>query len=237
MKPVAAMCLVTLSGSVLAPAVPVAGQGVPPNTLTAEESAEGWQLLFDGHTMRGWRGFRQQRVPEGWQALDGSITRVARAGDLITTEQFENFALQLEWMVEPGGNSGVFFRVTETPTRLWEHAPEMQVLDDERHPDGRSRLTSAGADYGLHPAAEGAVKPAGQWNAARILVRGDHVEYWLNGVKTVGYEIGSADWQERVRNSKFVEYPEYGLARRGHIGLQDHGDRVYFRNIKILRLP
>ena len=113
----------------------------------------------------------------------------------------------------------------------------MQVLDDEGHPDGRSLLTSAGSNYGLHPARRGVVKPGGEWNSARVIVDDNRVEHWLNGVKMVEYELGSADWRERVANSKFNEWPEYGQASIGHIGLQDHGDLASFRNIKIRRLP
>jgi hypothetical protein len=113
----------------------------------------------------------------------------------------------------------------------------MQVLDDARHPDGRSRLTAAGALYGLYPAPEGAVKPAGQWNAARIVVNGAHVEHWLNGVKTAEYELLSPEWEQKVAGSKFREWPGYGRAPRGHIALQDHGDLVSFRNIKVRTLP
>ena len=119
---------------------------------------------------------------------------------------------------------------------MYHSAPEMQVLDDERHRDGRDPLTSAGSNYGLHPARRGVVRPAGQWNDARILVRGPHVEHWLNGKKVVEYELRSPEWAELVRNSKFSQWPSYGQADRGHIGLQEHGDRVWYRNVKIREL-
>ena len=203
------------------------------NALTSAEKAAGWRLLFDGHTTNGWRGYMREGMPEGWQAVDGALTRVGRAGDIITTESYGNFELSLEWKVGPGGNSGVFYRAMEGPDAIYMVAPEMQVLDDAGHPDGRSPLTSAGSNYGLHPAERGVVRPAGEWNEARIIVDGDHVEHWLNGVKMVDYELGSPDWAELVANSKFVEWPEYGTATEGHVGLQDHGDWAAFRNIKI----
>jgi hypothetical protein len=205
--------------------------------LTPEEQAAGWRSLFDGTTTAGWRGYRQRGMPRGWQAVDGALARVGGGGDVITTDQFGNFELTLEWKVAPGGNSGIFYRVTEQAAHTYESGPEMQVLDDSRHQDGKSRLTSAGSLYGLYAAPAGAAKPAGEWNAVRIVVNGAHVEHWLNGVKVVDTEIGSPDWEKRVRESKFNEWPGFGRATRGHIALQDHGDWVAFRNIKIKVLP
>jgi len=205
-----------------------------PNTLTPRESAEGWRLLFDGKTTAGWREFRKPSISPGWQVIDGALVRAASgAGDIITGDQFSNFELSLEWKVGEGGNSGIFYRATEQVEIIWNAAPEMQVLDDARHADGKSALTSAGSNYGLYPAPRGVVHPAGQWNSARVIVNGNHVEHWLNGVKLFEYELGSVDWKDRVRKSKFSTMPLFGTAQSGHIGLQDHGDRVAFRNIKI----
>jgi Domain of Unknown Function (DUF1080) len=192
-----------------------------------------WRTLFDGGSLDGWRGFRTDRVPAGWQVVDGAITRVGEAGDLITREVFGDFELALEWRIAEGGNSGILYRVTEHGEATYHTGPEMQVLDDERHADGRSPLTSAGAVYGLYPARPGVAKPAGEWNAARIVVRGNHVEHWLNGVEVASYEIGSPDWKAKVAASKFARWPRYGRAAAGHIALQDHGDRVAYRNIRI----
>lgn len=220
----------------LATAACPAAQSPPLNQLTDAERAAGWRLLFDGRTTAGWRGFRRETMPEGWQVADGALTRVADGGDIITIEQFENFELALEWKVAPGGNSGIFYRASEETDRIYESAPEMQVLDDARHRDGQSRLTSAGANYGLHASPEGLVKPAGEWNHARVLVNGGHVEHWLNGVKVVEYELWTPQWEWLVKGSKFAEWPPYGRAKRGHVGLQDHGDWVAYRNIKIREL-
>jgi hypothetical protein len=205
--------------------------------MRSDVTAEGeWRSLFDGRSLNAWRGFHLDQAPAGWQIVDGAITRVGKAGDLITRDVFGDFELVLEWRVAAGGNSGIMYRVSEEAKETYHTSPEMQVLDDAGHPDGRSRLTAAGAVYGLYAAPAGVVKPAGEWNAVRILARGPHVEHWLNGVKVAAYELGSADWRERVAASKFSKWAGYGRAATGHIALQDHGDRVAYRNIRI-RVP
>lgn len=208
----------------------------PLNTLTAEERAAGWRLLFDGMSTAGWRAYGADSMPAGWQAINGSLTRVSRAADIITTEQFGDFELTLEWRVEPRGNSGIFYRAVEGLEWIYHGAPEYQVLDDAGHPDGRREITSAGSDYGLYGTPRGVVRPAGEWNSTRIVAKGAHVEHWLNGRKVVEYEQGSPDWAARVAGAKFAAWPQYGKAMRGHIGLQEHGGRVEFRNIKIREL-
>jgi hypothetical protein len=196
-----------------------------------------WRTLFDGRSLAAWRGFKKASVPAGWQIVDGALTRVGKAGDLITRDEFRDFELELEWKVAEGGNSGIMYRVTENAEETYETGPEMQVLDVARHKVGQSRLTAAGSAYGLYPAPAGVVKPAGQWNTVRIVVRGNHVEHWLNGIKVVEYELGSPDWAAKVQASKFKQWPGYGRAASGHIALQDHGDRVAYRDIKVRTLP
>jgi 3-keto-disaccharide hydrolase len=196
-----------------------------------------WRSLFDGRSLAGWRRYRSGDIPSGWHVVDGTLVRDGPGGDIITADTFANFELMLEWKIAPGGNSGIMYRVTEDAEAPYETGPEMQVLDDERHADGRSRLTSAGSLYGLYPAPPGVVKPAGEWNSARIVVNGNHVEHWLNGTKTVDAAIGSDDWNQRVASSKFRRWPGFGKAKRGHIALQDHGDWVAYRNIQIRVLP
>ena len=209
-----------------------------PNSLSSAERRAGWRLLFDGATTNGWRGYRKTTVPAAWQVVDGSLALTAKdAGDIITTSKFRNFELVTDWKIAEAGNSGIFYRATEEGDYIWRSAPEMQVLDDARHADGRAEITSAGSNFALHAAPRGVVRPAGEWNSARLVVNGSHVEHWLNGVKLFEYELGSADWNSRVRASKFATMPLYGKAAEGHIGLQDHGDRVEFRNIKIRVLP
>lgn len=206
----------------------------PPNVLSAEESAQGFRLLFDGASTNGWRGYRSPVMPGGWQVVDGALTRVSETSDIISIGEYESFDLRLQWKIPPGGNSGIMYHVTEQGDATYTSGPEMQVLDDAGHPDGRNRLTSAGSDYGLYAAPAGIVNPAGQWNDVRILVRGPHVEHWMNGVKVVEYELWSPDWQRRVQASKFAQWPEYGLAHRGHIALQgDHPGAVQYRSIRI----
>lgn len=216
-----------------AAAVRTSGEGGASATSTGR--ADGWLALFDGESLDGWRGFRQEGPPGAWRVVDGALalTGEGEGGDLITEESFDDYELALEWRVEEGGNSGIFYLVTEEANTIWEAAPEMQVLDDANHPDGQSPLTSAGSNFALHPVPRGVVRPAGEWNQARIVVRGDSVEHWLNGTLVVEYELGSEDWQRRVAESKFADLPLYGQARSGHIGLQDHGDPVWFRNVRV----
>jgi len=208
----------------------------PHNVLTDRQKSEGWTLLFDGlEAAPWWRGFKKEGLPDEWRVADGVLARHG-GGDIVTREEFDNFDLYLDWKVEAGGNSGIFFNGGEDESWIWETAPEMQILDNVGHGDGITALQSAGANYALHPPPVDASRPAGQWNRARILVNGDHVQYWLNGVKTADYVIGSEDWKRRVAGSKFVHMPKYGTLPSGHIGLQDHGDPVQFRNMRIKRL-
>ena len=230
-----ALCLVVMG---LTAPRPTPGPGQEPlNALTAAEQAAGWRLLFDGKTTTAWRGFRHDSIPAGWQARDGALTRVAPAGDIITRDRFANFELTLEWNISPAGNSGIFYRVGEDDDATYWSGPEMQVLDDAHNPDGRSRLTAAGSCYAVYPAPAGVVKAPGQWNRVRLVVAGHHVEQWLNGIEVVTYELGSPDWEARVKASKFATHPHYGRYSTGYIGLQDHGDWVAYRNIKVRVLP
>jgi len=220
----------------LPPALLAQQAGISPMRLTDAERQAGWVSLFDGRSTAGWRIFQAHDAPTSWAVVDGNLTSVPPGGDLISDREYGNFELALEWRISSGGNSGILYRVTEAAEATYETGPEMQVLDDARHPDGKNRLTSAGSCFGLYPAPAGIVKPAGEWNAVRILVRGNHVEHWLNGVKVVQYELGSDDWKAKVAASKFKQWPGYGLAQRGHIALQDHGDVVAYRNIRIREL-
>ena len=175
-------------------------------------------------------------MPDGWRAVDGTLALVGPAGDIVTVETFRSFELLFDWKVEKGGNSGVFFRVTEATDRVWHSGPEYQVLHNAGHADGANPLTSAGSDYALHAPVRDVTRPLGEWNTARLLVRGAQVEHWMNGVKLLEYELGSADWQRRVEASKFASLPRFGREPSGHIAIQDHGDPVAYRNLKIRRL-
>jgi hypothetical protein len=200
-------------------------------------SGDGWRGLID-NGLSAWRGYKAQEVPAGWHVTDGVLMKEGVAEDLVSREEFGNYELTFDWRLAPGGNAGVFYRGTEEYDHIYWSGPEYQLLDDARHPDGRNRLTSAAAAYGLYAPPAGIVKPADEWNTARIVLRGSHVEHWLNGQKVVEYELGSPEWLERVRNSKFNEYPHYGRAARGRIGIQgDHNGALAIRDLRIRVLP
>ena len=205
-----------------------------PNTLTRAERAAGWQLLFDGRSDSQWRGYKSDSVPDGWKVADGTLTKSGSTGDIITRSKFANFELDLDWKIASGGNAGIFYRGTEEYDHIYWSAPEYQLLDDAKAPDGRSRLTSAGAAYALYPSPAGILKPAGEWNSTRIIVKGAHVEHWLNGKKLLEYTLWSPDWKAKVKASKFAAYPHYGMAKTGYIGIQgDHDGALSLRNVKI----
>jgi hypothetical protein len=211
-------------------------EGQAPNALSAKEQAAGWKLLFDGKSLAGWKGFKKDTPGAGWKAVDGVLHRAAEGGDLLTVEQFGDFELTVDWKIEKGGNSGIFFRVVDEGEQAWWSGPEVQILDNAVHRDGKIELTSAGSNYAVHPPVRDVTKPIGEWNTVRLVVKGAHVEQWMNGVKLLEYELWSPDWETRVKASKFGKsplYELYGRAKRGHIALQDHGDPVWFRNIKI----
>lgn len=206
-------------------------------TASATATADGWRPLITGNSLAGWRGYKADTVPAGWTVADGMLTKSVGTRDLVTQEQFGDFELEWEWKLATGGNAGVFYRGTEEYDRIYWTGTEYQLLDDPNAPDGRSRLTSAGAVYGLYPSPEGVVKPAGEWNASRVVARGAHVEHWLNGQKLAEYEAGSPDWEAKVKASKFARWPNYGRARRGHIAIQgDHRGDLAIRGMRIREL-
>lgn len=220
------------------------------NVLTPEEKQAGFQLLFDGKSTKGWREFGKPGFPEkGWLVKDGILvheknSKDFRAGDIISTEQFENFELKLEVKLTPKGNSGVKYLVTEDKTLGKQKNAvsfEFQVLDDELHPDakkGKNGNRTMGSLYDLIPAAKDkTVRPIGQWNELRLVVDGNNVEHWMNGKKVLSFVRGSSELKALIADSKFKEVPGFGEAPRGHILLQDHNDEIAFRNIKIRKLP
>jgi Domain of Unknown Function (DUF1080) len=241
--PLALLALLAAGLIACRPGTPAAGTTASGATAAAASTGAAtpsgaWQTLFDGTTLTGWHNFKTPGAPPvGWAVIDGEIVRTGQGGDLVTDKQYANFELSLEWKVPPKGNSGIIYRIDPTSEVTYTSGPEMQILDDDGHADGKSPLTSAGADYGLYAAPRGVVKPATQWNRARLLVNGNHVEHWLNDVKVVEYELLSPDWLQRMQASKFKAWAGYGRASRGFIALQDHGDRVAFRNIRIRELP
>ena len=238
-RTIAALVLVPLSCKAQSqpPQPPPSSTNAVQNTLSDGEKAAGWRLLFDGTTTTGWRDYGKQTISDGWTVQDGALTRTGAGGDIISNDEFKNFELSIDWKIEPGGNSGIFYRASEEKDEIYWNAVEMQVLDDAKHPDGQNLLQAAGAAYDLYPAPRGHVNPGGEWNTARLVVNGNHVEHWLNGFKMVEYELGSPDWNSKVAASKFKPHPKFGKNTQGHIGLQDHGNVVAYRNIKIRVLP
>jgi len=208
-----------------------------PNTLTEKEKADGWKLLFDGKTTNGWHAFKGKDVPDKWKVRDGALVispkNGKQGGDIVTDDDFGNFELAFEWKVTPGANSGVMYRVSEDEGGPFFTGPEYQILDNKLHPDGRSKFTSAASCYALYAPSEDATRPVGEWNQGKIVVNGNRVEHWLNGKKVVAYELGSDDWNGRVAKSKFKEWKKFGTLKKGRIDLQDHGDEVAYRSIKI----
>lgn len=210
------------------------------NTLTKQEIEDGWELLFDGKTTNNWKTFNGGAVT-GWKIINGELHNSGvgadYGGDIITKKQYTNFELYLEWKVAPESNSGVFYHVQEGLTdAIYESAPEYQLIDDKGWPTELEPWQQSGANYGMNAPKNAQVKPIEEWNTTRIIVKGPHVEHWLNGTKVVEYELWTDQWLQNKTQSKWAEVPDYGMAKTGHIGLQDHGGLTMFRNIKIREL-
>lgn len=205
----------------------------------AKEQGKGWVKLFDGKSMAGWRNFNSTSIGEAWKVQNGAMvldrTAGAKGGDIITVNQYENFELVLEWKIDSCGNSGLFFNVVEDPkyNAVYFTGPEMQILDNTCHPDAKIIKHRAGDLYDLISSSKETVKPAGEWNEVRVISNKGSYEFWLNGTKIVTFSMHTPEWDAMVKESKFKAMPDFGKARKGHIALQDHGDKVYFRNIRI----
>jgi hypothetical protein len=203
----------------------------------AQQTKTTWQVLFNGTSMNAWRGYKTDTVPAGWHIVDGTLLKETPVGDLVSKEEFGDFELELEWKIGEAGNSGILYRGTEEYDHIYWSAPEYQLLDDIKAADNKTRLNCAGAAYALYPSPEGHLNPVGEWNSTRIVARGPHIEHWLNGVKLLEYEVGSPDFEAKVKSSKFAPYPNFGRAKKGHIALQgDHTGNLAFRNIRIRAL-
>jgi hypothetical protein len=216
------------------------------NTLTEQEISDGWKLLFDGESMDQWRVYNQEGIPAGWVVEDGAMVfdpeqRNEQYGlDIITKETYGDFELKLEWWLSEAGNSGIFYHVIEQEDKaLYWSGPEMQILDNENHPDadqGVDGNRKAGSLYDLIPAVPQNAKPYGQWNSVKIVAKGDVIEHWQNGEMVLSFDRSTDEWKDLVAGSKFAPHPEFGTAAEGHIALQDHNDLVKFRNLKIRSL-
>lgn len=223
-------------------------QDSAPNTLSPQEVKDGVILLFDGKTTDQWRGYGKTDFPKGWVINDNAIQcngsgkgEAGQGGDIITKEKFKNFELTLEWKISEGGNSGIFYLAQEIKGEpIWKSAPEMQVLDNVKHPDaklGKDGNRQAGSLYDLIPAVPQNAKPAGEWNTVKIIVYKGTVIHYQNGVQVLEYHLWTDDWKNMCANSKFKDYKWFvDTATEGYIGLQDHGDDVWYRNIKIKKL-
>jgi hypothetical protein len=223
-----------LSAALLALAFTAAG-GFAAQRNTASST---WRPLLRDHAAPDWRGWKEPGLPAGWHVDRGVLHKDGPVDDLVTNDKFANFVLDLEWKIGKAGNSGIFYRGTREYDHIYWSAPEYQLLDDANAEDGKSPLTAAGSDYALYGVPPGVAKPYDQWNRTRLVVRGNHVEHWLNDVKVVEYDFGSEDWKKRVAASKFSKYRNYGLAAGGLIGIQgDHPGALAIRRMRIRELP
>jgi hypothetical protein len=211
----------------------------PSNQLSPEEKRQGWKLLFNGENSQGWHAFKRNSFPtNGWTVQDGWFECLGKSGtDIVSEDEYDQFDLQWDWKIEPAGNSGLKYFVLDTRSSALGH--EYQMLDDEKNPDGRiaqgKHVTASFYDV-LKPTVTPPTKPVGEINHSRILVQGNHVEHWLNGTKVLEYDCGSDAVKAAVAASKFKSVPEFGNRVKGHLLLQDHHSRVWFRNIKLLDL-
>lgn len=218
------------------------------NSLTEEQKTEGWQLLFDGQTTKGWHKYGGAPVGSAWKVADGTLYldttvkenwQIKDGGDIVSDEEFENFHLKLEWKIAKDGNSGIIFYVHEDTSKYkwaWETGPEMQVLDNNGHPDAKITKHRAGDLYDLITSSPETVKPAGEWNLAEIKSLNGKLDFYLNGENVVSTTLWDDAWKKMVAGSKFVKMPDFGTYKKGRIALQDHGNTVWYRNVMIKRL-
>ena len=217
-------------------------ESAPLNQLTEQQKAEGWKLLFDGQSTNGWRMFKNAEN-DSWEVIDGTLhckpfndAAENKRADLMTSDQYENYELAFDWKISAQGNSGVIFRVTEEFDVPYASGPEYQVIDDVGYPGELKEENKSGGTFDMYIPQNKTMNPVGEWNSSKLVVNGNHVEHWLNGKKVVDYDLGSDDWKKRVAASKWKDFPGYGLAKSGHIDLQDHGNEVWFRNMMIKTL-
>lgn len=217
---------------------------IPDNSLSNKEKKEGWILLFDGETTNGWRGYNMTEMPSAWKAINGELMSAGEGGDIggdiITIDKYDNFDLSLDWKLAPEGNSGILYHVIEGEDlhATYYSGPEYQLIDDFGFPGGVTPMNSTGADYAMTPAdsTQKELNPTGEWNTSRIVFDHGKVEHYLNGKKIVEFTAWNAEWENLVAKGKWNNFPAYGKAKTGYISLQDHGSKIWFKNIKIRRL-
>ena len=239
------------TGLIMLLAIAIAGcnsQSEKTEEPTMNKTDDGWVSLFDGKTLNGWHNYGKTTVGEAWKVADSTLYldttkkagwQTAQGGDIVSAEEYENFDLKLEWKIAPGGNSGVIFYVHEDTTKykyVWHTGPEMQVLDNDLHSDGKIPKHRAGDLYDLISCSKETVKKPGEWNEAEIISKDGKLDFFLNGTNVVSTRLWDDAWKKLVAGSKFKEWPDFGTYKKGHIALQDHGNTVWYRNIKIKRL-
>lgn len=212
------------------------------NSLTEQEKKEGWQLLFDGTSMDGWRTYKNKPT-NSWEVINGelhckgSVTdKTDKRSDLVTKNRYDNFEFTIEWKISKAGNSGIMYHVTEDYDAPYLSGPEYQLIDDDGFPQKLEDWQKTGADYAMYSTTTRPTKPIGEYNTTKIVVNGSHREYWLNGLKVLEFEAWTPDWNKRKMEGKWKDAPGYGMAKDGFICLQDHGSEIWFRNIKIKKL-
>jgi hypothetical protein len=214
------------------------------NFVSKADPGKGWISLFDGKSLIGWHHFNNSKEIQNWKIENGSLVCLGAkgpsgSGDIISDRSFRNFELRWEWKVDEGSNSGVFYHVVEDPKykRAIETSPEYQIIDDINFPAKLESSQMAGADYGMYaPSGNKVLKPIGEWNRSRIIFKNGRVEHWLNDIRIVKFKAWTKEWHRLKSEGKWKEYPDYGLSSEGKIGLQDHGNKAYFRNIQIREL-
>lgn len=227
----------TLASAMLLGMLSLSAQANADNQLTPQEQADGWQLLFNGQDMTQWRNYQQTGLNPQWQVQQGAMVLTGKGGgDILTKNKYQQFELQLEWKIAEAGNSGVFVLVDENGKYIYSHAPEIQILDNERHADNQLASHRSGSLYDMIAAPASAQKPAGQWNQLKIRLQQQQLTIWQNQLQTADIQINGTEWQQLLASSKFANWAGFAKAERGHIGLQDHGDQVWFKNIKIREL-
>jgi len=208
------------------------------NVLSSGEIAEGWQLLWDGKTFDGWHTFNKDSVI-GWEIKDGLLISLGLGGDhandIVTNKDYQNFELSVDWKLSPGGNSGLFYYAVEGKyPEIYAIAPEYQLVDDMGFPEKLEEWQKTAACYGMYTADSAkTLNPIGEFNTSKIIVNNGHVEHWLNGDKVVEYQLWTDDWNKRIKEGKWKDFPDYASSKTGKIGIQDHGQSNAFRNIKI----
>jgi outer membrane protein assembly factor BamB len=212
---------------------------VAQNALSDQEKKEGWQLLFDGKSLEHWRNFKKETISPKWIVKEGAMVKTKGGGDIVTKKKYQNFDLKLDWKIAIAGNSGIFILANETVAdkKIYTRAPEIQILDNEKHSDRKSASHRSGSLYDMIAAPDSSQKPAGEWNTLRVLFDNRHLQVWQNGVVAFDVKLGSEAWKKALNGSKFKNWPGFADAFSGHIGVQEHGADVSLRNIKIKPLP